>query len=196
MTALKRSDPLGKQRQREAALAQRMAVRLDQEQTEAGIVENVELRRANGEEIIGSPRGRREVLSDDGLLWLIRKGELTDQARLAAERYREDYNAAGRDSIRSCLNVVEGSTGFGPRDISQTRFGALIRLDAACVDGLKRHPDLIDLVDRVVGRGETIRSIAGGDKHKAERAKVMFLCALDLLALYYGYLTPATIATR
>lgn len=46
-------------------------------------------------------------------------------------------------------------------------------------------------MDAVCGRGETLRSLAGGDKDRAERLEVELMIGLDMAAVSYDIIRIA-----
>ena len=127
-----------------------------------------------------------QVVSRDGLAWLVRKGRLVGNAKVAAERYRNDY-ATAHGSIASGLGQPEPARrvfqGFSP---SEAVHKAIWDLDEARKEALGSDQGLIALMDSVAGRGETLRDLAKGDKHQADRLETELLVACRLLARHYG----------
>lgn len=127
-----------------------------------------------------------------GLLWLIQKGRLTPTRRTSGQRWSDDYSLVRTDGLRSCLNDNDGGGSVEvPHD--EKRMAAIQRLDRAryhigCATGSTR---LADLLDAVCGRGETLRSLARGDKDQAERLEVELMIALDMAAVSYDIVRAA-----
>lgn len=128
-----------------------------------------------------------------GLLWLIQKGRLTPVRRTAGQRWSDDYSLIRTDGLRSCLN--DNAPGGGATDLrpDEKRIAATQRLDRAryhirCATGSTR---LADLMDAVCGRGETLRSLASGDKDRAERLEVELMIGLDMAAVSYDIIRIA-----
>lgn len=110
----------------------------------------------------------------------------------AGRRFREKFNRATDDSMKSCLS--DGGAGAVPEDApcshaarSHARFE---------IEGVQRHMQssaglasgvlLFERLVAVVGRGETVRQLAGGDGHKADALVVELGFALDLAGVYLG----------
>lgn len=127
-----------------------------------------------------------QVLNRDGMAWLTKKGRLVGSAKNAAERYRTTFEAI-HGSIASGLGEPERSRkvfqGFVP---SEARHAAIWDLDEARKEALGSDHGLITLMDEVAGKGTTLRDLAKGDKHQADRLETEFLVACRLLARHYG----------
>jgi hypothetical protein len=152
--------------------------------------------RANREAAVSVARGRNEtvsetaggveVLSRDGLLWLVRRGRLNGSCKVAAERYRRDYGAAHMGGLGSALADPErGHTPFVGFTASEAKTTAIRDLDDARLIGLGGDGALVRLMDEVAGRGATLRDLAKGDRHGADRLETEFLVACRLLAAFY-----------
>jgi hypothetical protein len=124
----------------------------------------------------------------DGFVWLALKGRLTRNRYDAGQRYSTLYAKARSDSIRSALNDdVGGAPGDGPTD---ARLRAVFELDAANLHiyramGEEQGRRLVNLLENVCGRGETLREIAGGDDRKALALEVDLMTALDMEAVHF-----------
>lgn len=128
-----------------------------------------------------------------GLLWLIQKARLTPTRRTSGQRWSDDYSLVRTDGLRSCLNDNDGGGGSVEPKRDEKRIAAMQRLDRAryhigCATGSTR---LADLLDAVCGRGETLRSLALGDKDQAERLEVELMIALDMAAVSFDIIRIA-----
>lgn len=160
------------------------------EEMQRGHDEQDKLLAANGAETArtASGAGMRH-----GLLWLIQKGRLTPTRRTSGQRWSDDYSLVRTDGLRSCLNDNDGGGGTADQPHDEKRVAAMQRLDRAryhigCATGSRR---LADLLDAVCGRGETLRSLARGDKDQAERLEVELMIALDMAAVSYDIVRVA-----
>jgi hypothetical protein len=128
----------------------------------------------------------------DGFMWLVRKGRVTQHRVNAGQRYGVLYAKARSDGIKSALNESVGGSGGSPMD---AHLKAVFELDAA-----KRHVyramgehqgrRLVDLLDRVCGRGETLREIGSNDDRKAMILEAELMMALDMEAVHFGIVRP------
>jgi hypothetical protein len=122
-----------------------------------------------------------------GLLWLIQKGRLTPLRKIAGQRWSDDYSLTRADGLRSCLN--DNVRGGGPDDLraDEKHAAAAQRLDRArqAIVHATGSPRLADLLDAVCGRGETLRSLTGGDKDRAALLEVELGVALDMAAVSF-----------
>lgn len=152
--------------------------------------------RANREAAVAVAKGRKEVveetpagvavLSRDGMLWLVRQSRLTGSAKVAAERYRRDYGMAHMGGLGSALADPERShTMFVGHTASAAKTAAIHDLDDARMIGLGGDGALAWLMDEVAGRGSTVRDLARGDRHHADKLETEFLVACRLLAAFY-----------
>ena len=125
----------------------------------------------------------------DGFLWLVRKGRVTQARYDAGQRYGELYAKARGDGVKSVLNDSVGSgDGDGPT-------GALLRavfaLDAANLHiframGEAQGRRMVAVLERVCGRGETLREVAGGDDRRTLIVEAELMTALDMQSVHFG----------
>lgn len=162
-----------------------VADRADQQNVAVSLATTVHLATARKETIEPSATGF-QILNRDGMAWLTKKGRLVGSAKSAAERYRDTFEAA-HGSLASALGEPERGRkvfqGFVP---SEARHTAIWDLDEARKEALGSDQGLITLMDEVAGRGTTLRDLAKGDKHQADRLETEFLVACRLLARFYG----------
>ena len=160
------------------------------EEMQRSSAEQDKLLHANGAETARTAAG---VGMRHGLLWLIQKGRLTPTRRTSGQRWSDDYSLVRTDGLRSCLNDNDGGGGSIEPHREEKRIAATQRLERAryhisCATGSAR---LADLLDAVCGRGETLRSLARGDKDQAERLEVELMIALDMAAVSFDIIRIA-----
>lgn len=129
-----------------------------------------------------------------GMIWLVEKKRLTGDQRRAAEAWAADYSLVRSDGLKSCLNDNAKGGSDGPsQHFIERKAAARYRLDRAR-DHLRQATGsnrLANLIDAVCGRGDTVRSIAGGDKDKAAIVEAELMVALDMAGVSYGILRLA-----
>lgn len=128
-----------------------------------------------------------------GLLWLIQKGRLTPMRKVAGQRWSDDYSLVRTDGVRSCLNDNVRGAGSEALRLDERKAAAAQRLQTAreqivLSTGSSR---LADLLDAVCGRGETLRSLAGGDQIRATQMEAELCVALDMAAVSYSLIRCA-----
>ncbi|MDP1599002.1 hypothetical protein [Phenylobacterium sp.] len=142
----------------------------------------------------GAPTSKTEtgVATRDGWLWLVNKGRYSAGRVEAGRRFREKFSKATDDSMKSCL--ADGAAGAVSEDApcshaarSHARFE---------IEGVQRHMQssaglasgslLFERLVAVVGRGETVRQLAGGKDREAEGLAIELGFALDLAGVYLG----------
>lgn len=135
---------------------------------------------------VDTDRAGKGVATRHGFMWLERKGRVTGHRRTAGQRWGLDYALAQTQSLRSCLNDnVRGGEG-GQAD--QVRINeARCRLDRAAdhIQNATGSTALVALLDRVCGRGDSVREIADGDKLQAAVHEAELMIALDMAAVAY-----------
>lgn len=135
----------------------------------------------------------------DGWVWLLRKGRVNTDRRIAGERYSALYGQCRADGVRSALNDAHGSG--GPSTAQEKRMEAIGDLHEAHVHIRRAVGDVsagrfIAALDAVCGRGEPISQLAAAEPKHAirklsahERGLVMetdLMVALDMLARHFG----------
>lgn len=129
-----------------------------------------------------------------GMIWLVEKKRLTGDRRRAAEAWAADYSLVRSDGLKSCLNDNAKGGSDGPsQQFIERKAAARYRLERAH-DHLRHATGssrLAYLIDAVCGRGDTVRSIAGGDKDRAAVVEAELMVALDMACVSYGILRLA-----
>lgn len=141
------------------------------------------LEQRRGGNVEKAASGPYSAVNRDGLLWLVKKARLSGPQLSVAHRYRDLYRRCEAGAIKSNLNDDAGRGGE-KLPYSQRRMMAVDDLAHVHRDCL-RTADLIRLVDRVIGQGETLRDIAEGDERRAGRLEAALLTGLDLMAHYW-----------
>lgn len=123
----------------------------------------------------------------DGWLWLKSKGRFSAARAQIGDHYREKH-AKAQDPLRSCLNDQPGGSGQGA---SATFSFAKFELDGVRAHfrdslGEEAGHALYDLLEAVVGRGETVRHLAAGNDRRADALVVELGFALDLTGKRFG----------
>lgn len=126
--------------------------------------------------------------AEDGLEWLIRKGRLSSDRIAAAKRYRAAYRDAGGVPVPSNLALltrVQGGAGGGVAPlILEICADARAWLQVIRLRVLANQPDMLEVMDGVVGGGLTLRALAGGNGHEAKALERVLKVALDLVAAH------------
>ena len=159
--------------------------RAEQVSATASISQTVRLA-TNRDEVIDTEQGRSEnvrILSRDGLLWLKQKKRVANAELLALEKYRELFDKAHQGATGSNW-ASTGGRSQSPRQ--ELKVGAIEEL-AAAREAVRHDPGLVRLLDEVAGRGTTLRDLAKGDRHEADRLEIELRVAARLLAKYFGY---------
>lgn len=129
-----------------------------------------------------------------GMIWLVEKKRLTGDRRRAAEAWAADYSLVRLDGLKSCLNDNAKGGSDGPsQQFIERKAAARYRLDRAH-DHLRHATGssrLANLIDAVCGRGDSVRSLAGGNQTAAERMEAELMIALDMACVSYGILRAA-----
>lgn len=135
----------------------------------------------------------------DGWIWLLRKGRVNPERRLAGERYSALYGECRADGVRSALNDSPGSG--SATTAQEKRLVAIGDIHEAHVHIRKAVGDVsagrfITLLDAVCGRGEPIAQLASAEPRNQsrklsahERGLVMetdLMVGLDMLARHFG----------
>lgn len=129
-----------------------------------------------------------------GMIWLIEKKRLSGDRRRVAEAWSADYALVQSHGLKSCLNDNAKGASEGPsQQFIERRAAARYRLDRAH-DHLRHATGsgrLANLIDAVCGRGDSVRSLAGGNQTVAERMEAELMIALDMACVSYGILRVA-----
>lgn len=144
--------------------------RLDQHLAEAQGIETV---------TVGSVRTR------DGWHWLkTRPGRLTSEQADAGDRYGVLYRGAHRDTLSTSANdnVGGGETDFGPIDAQIRARDELLKIQAHIFTATG-NDRLIQLLDSVCGKGDTLRVLSGKDDRKAGAYEAELKIALDMASV-------------
>lgn len=146
---------------------------------------------AKGVDTIRSTTG---VGQRHGMIWLVEKKRLAGDRRRAAEAWAADYSLVRSDGLKSCLNDNAKGGSDGPsQQFIERKAAARYRLDRAH-DHLRHATGssrLANLIDAVCGRGDSVRSLAGGNQTAAERMEAELMVALDMACVSYGILRLA-----
>ncbi|WP_404415503.1 hypothetical protein [Brevundimonas vesicularis] len=129
-----------------------------------------------------------------GMIWLVEKKRLTGDRRRAAEAWAADYSLVRSDGLKSCLNDNAKGGSDGPsQQFIERKAAARWRLDRAHkhLNSATGSSRLANLVDAVCGRGDSVRSLAGGNQTAAERMEAELMVALDMACVSYGILRAA-----
>ena len=162
--------------------------RLKAAEAAASLTRAMDLADAKGEATErGAANEQGRVLSRDGLLWLKQKKKLPQSELMALEKYRELCTRIYAGPVVSGFG--EGASGarlpgFAP---TEARTIALHEITGARERALYRDRAMIWLVDEVAGKGETLVSLAKGDKHEATRLEHELRVAARLLARHFGF---------
>lgn len=180
------------------ALLQEIKAALDERKeaaaVDAGLAESQRLAEARGEDTARvEPSPTREGgPTRDGFLWLVAKGRLAPQQRIAGERYRQLHDRANGGAVPSCLGS-EGMSGHGqstadPITGADAAGRALEAAHGHIADALGRvaASRIIGVVQSVCGRGVPCRQLAADATTRAadvvERELTM---GLDMLARHW-----------
>lgn len=119
-----------------------------------------------------------------GLLWLIHKGKVGGARRDAGIRYSNDYALARAESLRSCLNdnVAGQALDYDTAQEKQTAARQRLRIIKTHISASTGTTSLVDILDAVCGRGDTIRSLAANDERTCAALEAKLLIALDMSA--------------
>ncbi len=147
-----------------------------------GIKDQVAGAAARGEVVESVDRGPINILSRDGLLWLIKKGRLNAEMRAAAEKFRHQYALLHLGGVGSCIANASGS---GECDVIMLKVQAAEELKIVRKGALLNDDGLVSIVDAVAGRGDTIRELAKGNRMLADLLEAEFCVACRLLARFY-----------
>lgn len=163
-----------------------IALREEEIKTAAQAEEQARLAEARGQETDTADDGSR---TRDGYLWLRRKGKIIGSRAEAGDKLREHFSDAD-SPIRSCINDQPGG---GGGDATPSAAYSYARFE---LDGLKDHirsavgshraSYLYSLLEAIVGRGETVRSITGNKDRDGDRVVVELCGALDMAAARFG----------
>lgn len=136
---------------------------------------------ANG---IDTARSASGVGQRHGLLWLIHKGRITGDRRMAGLRYSDDYSVTRSDGLRSCLN--DNSPGCGGDNVrdQERKAEARKRIEAvnAHIVAATGSTALVHVLEAICGRGETIRKLAANDERQCTALETQLHIALDMCA--------------
>lgn len=125
----------------------------------------------------------------DGFLWLVNRNRYTSARVEAGRHFREKYERARSDSVKSCLNDTPGGrTGEGPSaSFSHARFELKgVRDHFHDAIGEASGESLYRLLESVCGEGETVRQLAKGEDRKADGLVIELGFALDMAGVYFG----------
>lgn len=155
----------------------------------AGVAETLSLERRRGAVFLDDGEGARDrgtYRRQPGLEWLARKGRITEDQKVAGERYRDAFLVAQPTvAIGSTLEVQPGMASGGPTLkalVARADFRqAAERKLAMYRQQLFGHPALVAACDLVCGRELTPREAAGGER-EGLKLEAVLLVALDLLA--------------
>jgi hypothetical protein len=174
-----------KQAKRDAVAERQQAERSEGRKTWHGIQEQIAAAEARGE-VVDEPadRGPINVLSRDGMMWLIKRKKLTGYLRVAAERFRHDYEVLHLGGIGSCIS---GGAGGGGDDMTMMKVQAASKLVELKIKAFLRDEGLINVMEAVAGRGETLRDLAMGNQKLAELLEAEFIVACRLVAAFYAH---------
>lgn len=179
-------------RNRLVRLEQQAKARAESAAVADGVAETVALSRARGAAVVGPEPGRRAPRDTpyrrlNGLDWLAAKGRISEEAKVAGERYGWVYRRVKLEkSIPSTLDVrVRGP--FVPPSLED------VLAHGEATDAARRrltefrrrlsgHPDLVAACDAICGEEQTPREAAGGERD-AGRLEAVLKVALDLLAM-------------
>lgn len=122
----------------------------------------------------------------DGLEWLVKKKRLTDGQMREAWAYRRDFQAAELDGAALKSSLAEPEA-IGSGKVPDKLTPVVNRVEAKRRQFIRRfqilagQSDMLMVLDAVVGKGQTLRELAGGDGHKANTLEAVLKVALDLL---------------
>lgn len=142
---------------------------------------------AHGEDVQRSGQtGPLLVLSRDGLRWLFDKAVIERPLYDAGLRFREDYELAMGEGVRSCLADGAGGGGFGPKSgPTDAALAARDKVRAALF--ALRQADLVKYVRLIAGDGAMLTEKAFvDDPRRAAEHKIAARIAFELLARHYG----------
>lgn len=136
------------------------------------------------------------VRSRDGWRWLVAKRRISDSQCASGERFAKLHSVCMRDGLSVATNDNTGSGGL--EDINDARLKAAGELRA-----LRKHihsasgsDRLFDLLEAVCGRGDTLRTLAGGDDRKALFYEAEMRVALDMASVAFRAWAKTTLAER
>lgn len=122
------------------------------------------------------------VRSRDGWLWLKARKRLTSAQSDAGDKFGALYRGATRDTLSTSANDNGGESKVDAMDVYSAARQKLAAVKRH-ITGATGAERLFDLLVNVCGRGDTLRSLAGGDDRLAGCMEADLKTALDMASV-------------